>query len=104
MAPNKKMLVKAISTWKESNRPGFHSDALQVDDGSKKVVARTEELVEPSFAAEQQEKEYTRNIKNLGDAEIASDMEYILSEDLCDMESSCVWCKAMPERRLRNWR
>lgn len=61
MAPNKKMLVKAISAWEESNRPGFHSDALQVDDGSNKVVARTEELVKPLFAAEQQEKEYTRN-------------------------------------------
>ena len=75
MAPNKKMLVKAISTWEELNRPGFHSDALQVDDGSKKGFARTEEFVKPSFAAEQQEKEYTRNIKDLEDAEMANDME-----------------------------
>jgi len=86
MAPNKKMLVKAISTWEESNRPGFHSDALQVDDVLKKVVAPTEKLVEPLFALEQQEKEYTRNIKDLEDAERANDMEYILSEDLYYME------------------
>lgn len=86
MASNKKMLVKAISAWEESNRPGFHSDALQVDDGSNKVVARTEELVKPLFAAVQQEKEYTRNIKDLEDAEMANDMEYILSEDFYDME------------------